>query len=346
MVRALLPLLAIVLVGCEQIPPEFIWEYFASGVVGMLLATVVHELGHAAAALAVGWHVHSIEIFGTQYLVAEGRFAGRGPGPKVLGRVSTVPRSWRWPAREHIVMLAGGSAANLLVAATFFGFGLAAHAPVVLVLGVMQLYMGVLNLAPFTRLGGQLRTDGLVILDSLRDRRDMPLLRAHWVWIRQQLPDGLDAAALDAEVVALLEADSAAAAFHPARELILASRYGGEGRHPAQRAALERLVAGSPSVLPALGSMLALLRALDRDVAGAEALLRNAAPPDTFDWCRVRAVLAALRGDRDAALAELAAWRRLRPDLGDADDQALVRAIEGGEELPTLPSFSRRSTPG
>jgi tetratricopeptide (TPR) repeat protein len=142
------------------------------------VAVVLHELGHAVTAVAVGFRVPAFSIGGglhTKVVRWRDTFLLLGLSP-IEGLVVLSPRSPRHYRKKMALILVAGSAANLLCAAIGYEVS-GAHAVTLSTIGsdVALLFTGVnlllvLNLLPIVSNGpfGALRSDGLQLLDLLK----------------------------------------------------------------------------------------------------------------------------------------------------------------------------------
>ena len=142
------------------------------------VAVVLHELGHAATAVALGFHVPAFSIGGglnAKVVRWRKTFLLLGPSP-VEGLVLLSPASPRHYRKKMALILLAGSLVNILCAA----LGFLASGPDFLRLSTpgtafATLWIGVnivmaLNLLPLVSNGsfGVLRSDGLQLLDLLK----------------------------------------------------------------------------------------------------------------------------------------------------------------------------------
>lgn len=139
------------------------------------LAVVVHELGHALTAVALGFRVSALSLGGgvrTKILAVRDTFVLLGPSP-VEGLVLLRPRSTRHYRKKMALILVAGSAVNLLCAVLAINAeGLIEATPVraVVALWTAVNLILVLNLVPVVSNGafGPLRSDGLQLLDLFK----------------------------------------------------------------------------------------------------------------------------------------------------------------------------------
>jgi Zn-dependent protease len=140
------------------------------------VAVVMHELGHAAAAIALGFRVPAISLGGglhAKVLPWRNTFVLLGPSP-VEGLVVLYPPSTRHYRKKMALILAAGSLVNLLCAvsglALLDGLALAVSWQGLVSLSVAVNLLMVLNLVPAVTNGsfGPLRSDGQQLLDLLK----------------------------------------------------------------------------------------------------------------------------------------------------------------------------------
>lgn len=322
--------LSVAVFGCVA-PSPATWVPFASGAMlsSLLVGVVVHEAGHALAAWAVGWHLRSIAVRGLLWdFDLHAAFAGVRVG-RANGFVTARPPLPELDARRRALFYLGGPLANLVGALLFAplaGFDSRPGLFAANVVGVW-LFLAVGNLVPRRRFG--VATDGQRFLDVVRGTFGPRQARDEWLQLAlhprsAQLPAGLGPEHLDAFV-----ADAEVSPTNLVRDWVIVLLGWPLRRHRAVYASLARL---GPAV-PVLRSMYALLLVLDGKVDEAAALV-PIEPEPTFDWLRVRACVEAARGHHAEACALVDRWEALRPDLGDADDQALAAAIRAGAPLP------------
>ena len=139
------------------------------------LAVVMHELGHALTAVALGFRVSAFSLGGgvrTKILAVRNTFVLLGPSP-VEGLVVLHPRSTRHYRKKMALILVAGSAVNLLCATLAIsaeGIIEAAPARALAALWTAVNLILVLNLLPVVSRGafGPLRSDGLQLLDLFK----------------------------------------------------------------------------------------------------------------------------------------------------------------------------------
>jgi len=149
--------------------------------IGLALAIVIHESGHALAAALVGFRIFRIQV-GRGRPVWEGRIARIPVSLHELplsGWVSAAPSTARFVRGRAVLFVLGGVLMNLAVAAAFFlvwqrGLtGALARLPLVAFFAMFwSNLLGILNLFPRQVSGpvGRTGTDGLVLLQVLFSR--------------------------------------------------------------------------------------------------------------------------------------------------------------------------------
>lgn len=133
------------------------------------VAILVHELGHAAAVIAVRGRIKAIVAFPLAYRVATGRltFNWRPRGGEIGGYVAYDLDRINARSKHAIVALAGPGA-NALLSAILIGFAGLDHpglpAALATALAILSGGMAVVNLIPFRG------SDGSAILHAFRSR--------------------------------------------------------------------------------------------------------------------------------------------------------------------------------
>ncbi|HEX4303052.1 MAG TPA: hypothetical protein VHZ78_09685 [Rhizomicrobium sp.] len=303
-------------------------------------AVVVHELGHAICAWAVGWRVHSIAVSVFSYLPARRRFQRQESKGEAdfSGAVFATPRTpdgWR---RGSIFYVLDGPLANILLGGAAIAAAGSDGLPAILGgLGLTSLCMGIANLLP-TRSAQGGWSDGGVILrvvggHTIAEHQPIAL------WLTGSIVDGVPPRSWDASLMPRLEAEAGTDAINKlgvqlnfylvvgdiknALRVLEDSSDVREGRWPEFVADHAFLVALAGHDVPRAAAMLNTIVSTSRD---------------TFRYQRARCVIAALSGRHAEACAAVADARRVAratAAVPDADDEALFAAIEQGRELPT-----------
>lgn len=312
-----------------------------------MLAVVIHELGHAAAAKAIGWRIHFISVSGFGYAPVARRWrrAASVLQQDIGGWVlATPPRGRDW-SDGHGVLAAGGPLANAvtggaaLIAAA--GFDRFTHAGSALeAFGLISILIAIANLIPVrTSEGGA--SDGALIWAVLKDGGPSETERA----IAYSLAADFDGAgARHADDIAVIKesaesGDLAAAA-------ILSGQYFSTGEIERARPLLERLIAADPKHYAICRPDLAFIIAMiDGDPQSARGVL-NATDKTTqkllkqmFSYWRADAAIEHLEGDHDAALAAIEKARKMMRREGavlDDDEERLYAAIKEKAPLPVF----------
>jgi hypothetical protein len=168
--------LVVVLAGYFQTGSMVLGAGLALALYGVAYsAVVVHELGHALTAIALGFRVSAFSLGGgvrTKILALRNTFLLLGPSP-VEGLVVLHPRTTRHYRKKMALILLAGSAVNLLCALLAInaeGLLEAAPARALAALWTAVNLVFVLNLLPVVSQGafGPLRSDGLQLLDLLK----------------------------------------------------------------------------------------------------------------------------------------------------------------------------------
>ncbi|HUJ02141.1 MAG TPA: site-2 protease family protein [Rhizomicrobium sp.] len=312
----------------------------------MLLCVTAHELGHAVAGSLVGYRIHMIVVAAAGYrppvrkfqyifLTDSGDFGGY-----VFGTTPTL-KNW---AKRNAIFFAGGPLANLLLAAALFvaarsGAGDALKG-VVANLALVSLVIGTQSLVPYSSRNGKSHSDGAQLLALMRGKRISA--EENRASLLQGLHlDGQDATLWDDRAVAEIESGEVEPDWRAFRDHMLLHRYLAFGDLQKAKWLLEKSDAVKDGTLPSLTIEYAFLVALlDGDAGRADDLLGKA-PDDAcekdFSFLRAKAVVHAIRGERDRAIAAVADARRIAKEEHrplDENENALFLAIEQGRALP------------
>ncbi|HEX4303051.1 MAG TPA: hypothetical protein VHZ78_09675 [Rhizomicrobium sp.] len=305
-----------------------------------LLASLLHELGHAFAAWLIDWDVHVINVARISYLPARRAF-GRvriESNERLGGYVFATPsRLEEWSFRRYVLFLSGGVAANFFTVALcqIAALRLAASWPVVAALcvglGLTSLVSGVLNLIPLYRDGGR-ASDGARLFDFLLGRK-LSTSRRIVARVSGLTIDGVPARDWPPALIAAIETID-----YPDRFALLANYYLAIGDPAKALAALRQIPSSASAGTGTQRCIHAFLVALvERDTASARALLAEPVTHDFAYW-RALAVILAVEGRRAEACAAVAEARKVGlaevGGAGDDDDKVLLAAIEDGRELP------------
>jgi Zn-dependent protease len=324
-------------------------------VVFSAICVLVHELGHAVAAQAMGWRVHLIVVGSWAFAPRRGRFIrirDSDYGQDLGGWVNATPPPGTAWTNGDIPFILGGAVGNLLLAAVSALAALAIHGtgPHVFAglmgLAGISMVFAVANLVPL-RGPGSHRNDGALLIDALK-REEPPLRAQNIARLIGSLFDGLPVAQWDASRLNELAEDPSID--REVADSLLLSYALTVADLDAVRQILERTLAENPDADPEDRCQYAFVIAMiDRDGPRAAEIL-DAVPreavEESFTFWRAQAVTSHLLGTRDAALAAIAEARRVGERLGiwpDADDEAVFRAITLGEELPRLEPRGRIS---
>ncbi len=336
---------AVFMIGSARFVVTATWMLF---LVFYAICLVVHELGHAAAARAMGWRVHLIAVWRFAYAPRRGRFlrvARRGRGPDVGGWVNATPppgMAWTHGVIPFILGGAGGNVA-LAVAASVAALALReadgrAFAGLIGLAGTSMIF-AVASLVP-VRLAHGGRNDGGLLIDALK-HGEPPLRLQRHARLAGMIHDGVPAERWDESALRDLAEDPSADP-DDVDPLLLDYALAVADLEGARRV-LERYVGANPDRSVHYRCTYAFVIAMvDRDGTRAAEIL-DAVPEEaarkTFGFWRATAATAHLLGRRDETLAAIAEIRRIAPRLSarpDADDEAVFRAVERGEELPRL----------
>jgi peptidase M50-like protein len=309
--------------------------------------TLVHELGHAAAARLAGWRVHYIMVWGWAWFPVTRKFQRMKlpRGQRVSGLAFATPVSLDgWTTSRDVAFLAGGIAANFLFGGTcllvfLFPFASSTATMIVGGTGLASLVMGVGNLIPTVRRNGKCN-DGASLFYRLIGRLPSDADKATAI-LQGQLVDGVPAFEWDESLVVLAEPRPITATSIG----MLVNRALALGDLAGLLQVLRRAEAADAALLePFLPDYAFALILAERDVEAAARIFDklDGAQRCSFSYLRAIACLHALRNDADAALAAVAEARKFATDNGvtpDQDDEAVFAAIAKGEPLPS--SFMR-----
>jgi hypothetical protein len=325
----------------------YLWALFYFP--GILLCSVVHELGHAMVAWIFGWRIQLVAVADYGYLPMERRFTRvsradrRGFGGMV---VAAVPRSEGWKKR-YACFAIGGPAADLIFAVTAlalmsllqsYRFG-----PLFGCLAALSLISSIANLIPSRGLGAG-PSDGAVLLDLVR--KTHPLLVTQDLWaLHEQSLGGVKPVGWDIGLVKRVEAFEGSPQENLLRDQLLLNFYLSYGDLSRCRMLAERhaLSAGtkSPIMMVEYAFLIALL---DKDGEKAKVTLDELPgrmKGESFQYWRAFAVASYVSGDnveaREAVAKALAFAKKgkLNPDQ---DDLAIMSAIEQDLQLPVIVS--------
>lgn len=330
-----------------HVPPEayFIITY----PVGFVFSIFVHEIGHALAALMVGWRVHVISVMRIAYAPRRRAFhpAVLGGSGDLAGYVfATPPVGAKWQGGSGLLFYSGGTLANFVVGGVCGVWAGAlregSFAEALLAgLAIVSFIFGGCNLIPQTLASGN-RTDGAKILDVFRGRSDQLINRA--VWLYAYHVDGVDRQFWDAGLVDQIKADMATPGHEPQIEAVLLNSALMLGDVEAARSIMERLQSTALALSDDMRITYALLIAMvDKDAQRALGILgqvSNKKSLESFQYLRAAAVAYHLAGDSSRAIAAVREIRKMRSlqEWLDADDARLLDEIEGTVTRSTLAS--------
>jgi tetratricopeptide (TPR) repeat protein len=306
-------------------------------------STMIHELGHAAAAWMQGWRVHAINVAGLSFLPISRRFRFE-PNAQfnaIGGFVfSSVTEGKDWATGQWKIILAG-PLANLFVAIGFYttlpsnldGFNSG-----LLAISGTSLLMGISNLMPH-RLSNGWSNDGLALIEIANGQRPTHFQFASAKALSMEydnLPinDCLEQI-LIFDSFTMLEPEEKA-------KVHLALYYLAFGRGDIEAASKiwNEQISNQPSLSPSdwLSHALCLTLSGKNTDEPREILARfsELAPEIGFFWWRTKAAVELVEGNY--AISKIAAQNaeraaiqaRLKPD---SDDRALLRAAKRGGHL-------------
>jgi len=310
----------------------------------------VHELGHAIAAIAVGWRVHLIVVLRIGYRPRRRKFqlVSRMVGGDFGGFVLVAPPLDGGWEKGRATIFAAGSLVNLLAAlvcytailwvdpGTTLGALLGGFALTTLVLGIS-------NLIPSWGQSGVRANDGATLYEIFTGKHmSLAMQVATWLWGSSL--DGIAVRDWNPDLLRRLEADEAAGEEDRAvRDHVLVSYY--EGRRETGRALslLENSEAEKSGKHPALTIEKAFLAALVRRDVDLAAQLLDTIPSrlhqSYFPYWRAQSLVYALQGQTKLARSAARRARRLAKTHGDElddDDESLLCAVESGKAPPLL----------
>lgn len=325
-------------------------SYGAAPLVGLVLlatnlfiSTLVHEFGHALAAVAVGHRVHLIMVWRLTYQPRVGRFIGAPEHlrKKFAGCVVHAPRGLHGASRVELAWIAAsGALANLSLAclcaivAAYLArnevswflphWSAAAEA-----LGVTSGIVGLASLLPSVAS----HNDGRHFVELLYKPARSP---GEWRYatIQALSIDGTQPETWDRDLIRALEDDVLPPEMAAGRDIYVATYYLRAGDVTSLKRFLEKSLAVKDGSSPELVADYAFALALvDGDGAGALAQLDRVAEQDQgFSFWRSKATALAVLGR--GAEARLAASTARAIHTGDQDDAALFDAIERNLPLP------------
>jgi hypothetical protein len=305
------------------------------------LAFLIHELGHAAAALLVGWRVHVISVTGFAFhikarkLVPAERFASGDVGGFVL---ATPPLGGTWRRGEKRFVL-GGIAANLsssLIAFAWAASNTLCMAAETLVgsFGVVSLVVGLVNVVP-TWGPNTLRSDGAHLLDSFRGRYNPMLERLTWLYVMRL--EGVKAPDIERQIVEQIEADIRDGNLGNSGYLLL-TYYVTMGDLTRAHAIIERIVVTDVSDELRIDHAF-LVAMVERNGDRARKILdavKRSARGRSYAYWRAMAVALYMAGDKEAARAAVDSAKivaaRTNAPLDD-QDRELLDTVERGETI-------------
>jgi len=322
------------------------------------ICVFVHEIGHAAAARAVGWRVNLIVVGPWAFAPRRRRFIrirSRGYRQDLGGWVNATPPLGLTWKDGNIPFILGGPIGNFLLAIISALAGLAIHGTdrhvftALMCLAGISMVFAVSNLIPL-RGPGSYRNDGALLIDALKGE-EQPLRDQRMARLVGRFFDGLPAALWDASAVNDL-ADDPSVDQEDVDPLLISYALAVADLAGARRI-LERYLAARPDRPFEYRCLYAFAIAMiDRDGPRAAEILENApgrAAKKSFGFWRAQAATLHVLGRRDKALAAIREARRVADRSGirpDEDDEAVFRAITLGEELPRLEPRGRLAATG
>ncbi len=322
------------------------------------ICVLVHEIGHAAAAWAVGWRVHLIVVGPLAFAPRRGRFiriANRGQRQDFGGWVNATPppdSAWK---DGRIPFIFGGAAGNLLLSVVSVLAALAIYEAErraftgLMGLAGFSVVYAVANLVPFSVAGGH-KNDGALLIVAFKGG-EPPLREQRIARLIGMVFDGLPAAQWD--VSALNELADDPSANRDDVDQLLVSYALGVGDLAAVKRILERYLEAKPDGNIEYRCLYALsIAMIDRDGPRAAKILEEVpgkARKKSFSFWRTQAATAHLLGKRDEALAAVRSARHAAGKIGarpDEDDEAIFQAVEQDRDLPRLEPRGRLSAGG
>jgi len=324
-------------------------------VVFSAISVLVHEIGHAAAAWAVGWRVHLIVVGPLAFAPRRGRFiriSNRRDRPDLGGWVNATPppeSSWK---NGDIPFILGGAIGNLLLAVISVLAALAIHETErhiftgLMGLAALSVVFALANLAPVCGPGGR-KNDGALLVEAVKGEeppvRDRKIAR-----LIGMVYDGIPAVEWDES--ALNELADEPSINRDDVDRLLVSYALAVADLAALKLILKRYLEAKPEAPAEYRCLYAFAIAMiDRDAPHAAEILEKVpgkAAKKSFSFWRAQAATAHLLGRRDEALAAIRNARHAAGKLGarpDDDDEAVFRAIEQGRDLPRLAPRRRLS---
>ena len=313
---------------------------------------LIHELGHASAAWFLGWRVRNITVFRLTLRPLAGlwEWNAERKGLDVGGWVYSTPPETGASTLHSIVIYAAGPLANFAFATLCLGY-IAFH-PVrsdavyflLQTTGWLSFMTGALNLIP-VKLSGGLKSDGyqLISLMIQRVKFRAPVSKTYAIHrLFADLKDGVPPFESDLRYLDYIwRQDDEEALKHEDLILIYAIM---EGNLHRIRDILARRLARGESLTTDERSLLALAYLLlDRDIEAASEHLDLVPPEDrleAYSYWRSMAALLHFSGAHNAALnaAEIARkCAQISHEDMDEDEEAILRAIEAGLDLPRSP---------
>ncbi len=307
------------------------------------LAFLIHELGHAAAALFIGRRTHIIAVLPISFLVKQKKFVFKNPiGTRDIGGFvfATPPVGGDWRRGEWIFIL-GGIAANAISSLVAFllaesgNLGTSFQAAVG-TFGLLSLVIAVINLVPIWG-PRRLRSDGAHLIDILLGRVDRASERL--AWLAAMNADGLRPRDWNAELVEQIEMDVQNGLAQDDACGFLLAYYLGINDVIRARAMVGRLAKTSDSDGIKFDHAF-LVAIVDRDGKTARAILDTVTPKargKTYQYWRAFASACDVAGDMQGARAAVQSARRVAARAKaplDEDDRDLLDAIEKRASLP------------
>jgi len=316
------------------------------------VCTVVHELGHAAVAVLLGWRVHMISVGPLGFFPATKSFrrirphVGDEGGGAVFATPPRIPRS----GRRQAFIAAGGVTANFVLAAIglFYvrsGADFAStHATVSRVLSAAlamnSIIFATANLLPFRSASGSL-SDGARLLECAFGKPPGIAAR-HFVWLCGQMVDGVATERWDAAHVREAENFDGTLQQNELRDHLVLNYYFAVGDVVRARVFTERCMQSvrpkSPVLLLAHAFLLAFV---DRNAAAAMKILDDLPGQYRNMFAYWRSLAAALSRSGDnigarEAVAKALACAEMQNTNPDENDRALFEAIQHDRPLPDI----------
>lgn len=325
--------------------------FMFAGLIALLFIAVsilVHEIGHAVAAWAVGWRVHLIVVGPLGFAPQTRKFiriSDRRSRQDLGGWVHVTPPPGSGWIKGAIPLRLGGAMGNLalgvlsaVVALALYKMDTNAFA-VLAALACVSLIFAVTNLVPFSR-PGVWKSDGAAVIALLKGEeptlRDQKVSRLFGMVFDRVPVEEWDVSALN-ELI-----DGPPDERWKFDPLLISYAFGMADLATA-RLLLKRYMAANPDSPLEYRCMYAFAIAMiDRDgLHAAEILEKLPRKPaeKSFSFWRARAVTAHLLERRDEALAAIRNARRVAGTSGaapDADDEMVFQAIAQGADLPRL----------